>query len=143
MEELDFLHEVSLTALYSNRSVKFAAVLDNNGKLIIAKYRSRRHGTEDLPNKTPYSFGQSYLFHQDYIIPAIKNRRLYSLNSAKEGHQQRQQEEEVHFEIIELDKNIRLAIAPLNETRNKYLCMYVESSAPNQEIISKLRDPVI
>ena len=100
-------------------------------------------GTEYASNKSYRHPGPSYLFHQDYLIPAIKNRRFYSLNSAKEGQQQQQQEEEVHFEIIEIDKNIRLAVAPLNETRNKYLCMYVESSAPNQEIISKLKDAVI
>jgi hypothetical protein len=34
LEELDFLHELCLTALFSNRFVKFAAVLDNHGKLI-------------------------------------------------------------------------------------------------------------
>jgi len=33
LEELDFLHEGCLTALYSTRFVKFAAVLDNEGKL--------------------------------------------------------------------------------------------------------------
>lgn len=34
MEEPDFLHELCLAALYSNRLVRFAAVLDNNGRLI-------------------------------------------------------------------------------------------------------------
>jgi hypothetical protein len=39
LEELDFLREACLTALFSNRLVKFASVLDSNGKLIIAEYR--------------------------------------------------------------------------------------------------------
>jgi hypothetical protein len=39
LEELDFLREACLTPLFSNRLVKFASVLDSNGKLIIAEYR--------------------------------------------------------------------------------------------------------
>ena len=140
MDELEFLHEVCLTALYASRFVKFAAVLDNYGRLIIAKYKkgiqNYRHGTNK--NRS----GPSYVFYQDYVIPAIKKRRFYSLNPAKEEQQQLQQEE-IHFQIIEVENNMRLAVAPLNETEDKYLCIYVESSAPNQEIISTLRNVVI
>jgi hypothetical protein len=47
------------------------------------------------------------------------------------------------FEIIEIDDNVRLAVASLTEGTDKYLSLYVESSAPNQEIISKLRNDII
>jgi hypothetical protein len=70
---------------------------------------------------------------------ALEKRRL---NSAREEQQQLQQEE-IHFQIIEIENNMRLAVSPLNETEDKYLCIYVESSAPNQEIISKLRNAII
>ena len=54
-----------------------------------------------------------------------------------------QQQEEFHFEILEIDDDVRLAIAPLNVRKGKYLCLYIESSAPNQEIMSKLRNATI
>jgi hypothetical protein len=61
----------------------------------------------------------------------------------EEHHQEQQQEEEVHFKITEIDDNERFAIAPLNEPGDKYLCIYVESSVHNQEIMSKLRNAII
>jgi hypothetical protein len=82
----------------------------------------------------------SYLFHLDYLVPAMKKRGFCSPYSKKK---EEQQHEEIHFEIVEIDDNVRLAIAPQNERKNNYLCLYVESSAPNQEIISQLRNAII
>jgi hypothetical protein len=133
LEELDFLYEACLTALYSNRFVRFAAVLDNNGKLIIAEYRKGIQNywrTDFISDNDYHRHGSSYLFHLDYLVPAIKKK-------------EEQQQEEIHFEIIEIDDNVRLAIAPLNERKDKYICIYLESSAPNQEIISQLRNAII
>jgi hypothetical protein len=47
------------------------------------------------------------------------------------------------FNIIGIDDNERLAVASLTEGRDKYLCIYLESSAPSQEIISRLRNAII
>ena len=56
-----------------------------------------------------------------------------------------QQQEGSHFEMIEIDENIRLAITPLNESRDKYLCIYLETSAasPDEDVISKLNNAII
>lgn len=135
LEELDFLHEVCLTAI-SNRFVKFAAVLDNNGKLIIAEYKKGIQNnwlTDSVPDSRS-SHDSSYLFHLDYLVPAVSKRRPCWSGSM---------EEEIHFEIIEIDANVRLAVASLTEGKDKYLCLYVDSSAPNREIISKLRNAII
>ena len=142
LEELDFLHEACLTALYSNRFVKFAAVLDNNGKLIIAEYRKGIQNywrTDFISDNHYHRRDSSYLFHLDYLVPAIKKRGFCSPYYKEKGEQQH---EEIHFEIVEIDDNVRLAIAPLNERKDKYLCIYVESSAPNRDIISKLRNAI-
>ena len=62
----------------------------------------------------------------DYLVPVVKKRGFCSQYSNKnEG----QQQEEIRFEIIEIADNVRLAIAPLNERNDKYLCIYLESSA--------------
>ena len=39
MEEVDFFHEICLISLYASRAVKFAAVVDSKGKLILAKFK--------------------------------------------------------------------------------------------------------
>jgi hypothetical protein len=134
LEELDFLHEVCLTALFSNRVVKFAAVLDNNGKLLVGEYR-KGSLQADFISDNNYHHDPSYLFYLDYLVPAIKKRRLCCAGYTEK--QQRQQQE-IHFEITELHDNVRLAMAPLTERNDKYLCIYLESSAPYQEILSKL-----
>ena len=43
LEEYDFLTEMCLIALHMSKEVKFAAVIDNNGKLIAGKYRKEDH----------------------------------------------------------------------------------------------------
>ncbi|PWU82418.1 MAG: hypothetical protein DLM72_01805 [Candidatus Nitrosopolaris wilkensis] len=135
MEELDFLHEVCLTALFSNRVVKFAAVLDNNGKLLVGEYRKGIQSSwhADFISDNNYHHDLSYLFYLDYLVPAIKKRRLFCT-------EQQRQQQEIHFEITEIDDNVRLAMAPLTERNDKYLCIFLESSAPYQEILSKLRN---
>lgn len=142
MDELDFLHEVCLTALFSNRVVKFAAVLDNNGKLLVGEYRKGIQSSwqADFISDNNYHDDPSYLFYLDYLVPAIKKRRLCCAGYTEE--QQRQQQE-IHFEITEIDDNVRLAMAPLTERNDKYLCIFLESSAPYQEILSKLRNAII
>jgi hypothetical protein len=142
LEELDFLHEVCLTALFSNRVVKFAAVLDNNGKLIVGECRKGIQSSwrDDFISDNKYHQDASCVFYLDYVLPAIKKRGLHYAGYLKE--EQRQQQE-IHFEITEIDDNIRLAIAPLTERNDKYLCIYLESSAHYQEIISKLGNAII
>jgi hypothetical protein len=71
------------------------------------------------------------------VVPALKKRRVYWPESIEE------QQQEIHFEIIKIDDNAMLAVASLTEGKDKYLCMYLESSAPSQEIISKLRNAII
>ena len=96
--------------------------------------------TDFISDKDTDRRRSSYLFHLDYLVPTIKKIKSCSLDSTKE---QQQEEEEVHFEIIEINDNVKLAVAPLNVRKGKYLCLYIESSAPNQEIMSKLRKVTI
>jgi hypothetical protein len=118
--------------------VKFAAVLDNHGKLIVAEYGKGIQGywRTDFKSDNSYHHDASYLFHSDYLVPAIKKRRVYWPESTEEEQQ------EIHFEIIKINDNVRLAVASLTEGRDKYLCIYLESSAPSQEIISRLRNAI-
>jgi hypothetical protein len=145
LEELDFLHEVCLTALFSNKVVKFAAVLDNNGKLIVGEFRKGIQSSRraDFTVDNNYNHHPSYLFYLDYVVAAINNRRLDHPCRAGYTEEEQRQQQEIHFEITEIENNVRLAMAPLTEKNDKYLCIYLESSAPYQEIISKLRNAII
>jgi hypothetical protein len=121
--------------------VKFAAVLDNNGKLIVGESRKGIQSSwqADLISDNDYHRHESsFLFRLDYLVPAIKKIEFRSPYS-----KEKEQQDEIHFEIIVIDDNVRLAIAQLNERKDKYLCIYVESSAPNQEILSQLRSAII
>ena len=144
MEELDFLHEVCLTALFSNRVVKFAAVLDSNGKLLVGEFRKGFQSSwqADFISDNNYHHDPSYLFYLDYVVAAINKRKLCCAGNGEEEEQQGQQQE-IHFEITEIDDNVRLAMAPLTERNDKYLCIFLESSAPYQEILSKLSNAII
>src|SRR5437899_9193930 len=145
LEELDFLHEVCFTVLLSSRVVKFAAVLDNNGKLLVGEYRKGSYSwrtdfvSDDNNN---YHHDPSYLFYLDYVVPAIKKRKL-SCACYEEEEEQQGQEQEFIFEITEIGENVGLAIVPLTERMNKFLCIYLESSSPYQEIISKLNNAIM
>ena len=43
LEEYDFLNEMCLIALHMSKEVKFAAVIDDNGKLIAGRYRKEEY----------------------------------------------------------------------------------------------------
>jgi hypothetical protein len=120
--------------------VKFAAVLDNNGKLIVGESRKGIQScwlVELMYDNDYHRHDSSYLFHLDYLVPFIKKIEFRSPYSNKKE----QEQEEIHFKIILIDNNVRLAIAQLNERKDKCLCIYVESS--NQEILLQLRNAII
>jgi hypothetical protein len=85
LEKLDFLHELCLAALFSDRFVKFAAVLDNHGKLIVAEYKKiQSYWRTDFKSDNNYHHDACYLFHSDYVVPAINKRRVYWPESIEE-----------------------------------------------------------
>jgi hypothetical protein len=146
LEELDFLHEACLTALYSNRFVKFAAVVDSKGKLILAKFKkfnmhSHRASISSLPrilNSSQQQQDQTLLtqschsFCHEHLMPTLKDITSRSYRE--------QYSNKAHFEITEIDENngLKLAITPLTESRDKYLCLFLHCTDGHQKIISKL-----
>lgn len=36
-----------------------------------------------------------------------------------------EEEQELHFEIIEIGDNVRLTVTPLTENKDKFLCIYL------------------
>lgn len=138
MEERDFLHEICLTALSASKAVKFAAVVDNKAKLIVGKYRKSIQ-TTSRPN---YNVGDccllSNLFYLVYLMPILtkKERKTFGLAHCYGV------EEGVHFDLAEINDNVKIATTPLTKNKDKYLCVYLESSEPHQEIIVTLSNSI-
>lgn len=137
MEERDFLYEMCLAALCISRDVKFAAVIDNNGKLIVGRYRKKIQNkparlSDDITSSAACcQYNTNYLFYTKYLIPSIRN-----INDGKQSSGY--DAETVHFGLAEVHGSLKIAITPLTESNDRYLCIYLESSSPNQELIAKL-----
>ncbi|HXX97759.1 MAG TPA: hypothetical protein VEL11_11660 [Candidatus Bathyarchaeia archaeon] len=150
MEEADLFHEICLISLYASRAVKFAAVVDSKGKLILAKFKkfhihSHRASLLSAPKiqqQDQTVLSQScYSFCYEHLMPTLKDITNRSYRE--------QYSNKAHFEITEIDKNIglKLAVTPLTESRDKYLCLYLQLPPEmridgHQQIISKLANVI-
>jgi hypothetical protein len=47
-----------------------------------------------------------------------------------------------HVELAEIHSILKIAITPLTANNDRYLCIYLESSSPNQEIIAKIGNTI-
>lgn len=157
MEERDFFEEICLISLYASKAVTFTAVVDSKGKLILCKFK--RSNTRRQLRMFPYSCGtvdsseeqrqiqQQFLghschsFYQSQLTPTLKDltSRRYS----------EQWPDKANFEITEIDRKIgaKLAVTPLTENRDRYLCIYLQlppemPTDQHQQIISKIRDAI-
>ena len=163
LEEYDFLIEMCLIALHISKEVKFAAVIDNNGKLIAGRYRkedhinnkrtksrlllsaSREKGNDHNNNNNDVSssitfchYNTNYLFYANYLTAAVKK-----IKTGIKYSDYREKEQSVHHvELAEIHGILKIAITPLTANNDRYLCIYLESSSPNQEIIAKIGNTI-
>ena len=164
LEEYDFLIEMCMSALHMSKEVKFAAVIDNNGKLIAGRYRkedhinnkrtksrlllsaSREKGNDHNNNNnndvsssiTFCHYNTNYLFYANYLTAAVKK-----IKTGIKYSDYREKEESVHHvELAEIHSILKIAITPLTANNDRYLCIYLESSSPNQEIIAKIGNTI-
>ena len=161
LEEYDFLIEMCLIALHISKEVKFAAVIDNNGKLIAGRYRkedhinnkrtklrlllSAREKGDDRNNNNDASssitfcqYNTNYLFYANYLTAAVKKIKT----GIKYSDYKEKEESVHHVELAEIHSILKIAITPLTANNDRYLCIYLESSSPNQEIIAKIGNTI-
>jgi hypothetical protein len=50
--------------------------------------------------------------------------------------------ERIHFDLTEINDNVKIAITPLTKSKDKYLCVYLDSSEPHEEIIVILSNSI-
>jgi hypothetical protein len=113
MEERAFLHRICLAALSASTYVNFAAVVDVDGKLIVAKCKDDADQRQSsMHNRYP----KSYLFYLNYIVPTLKKKREILLNDNSK----------LNFQSIEVIENTKIAMTKLPESKDKYLCVCLE-----------------
>jgi hypothetical protein len=151
LEESDFLDKICWATLYTNKHVNFAAVLDSEGKLIVAKSRmsriqkSLKVRSKINPEVYYCRYQPSYRFYTDYLLPAINKMRgthyHYYDDTTMTNNNER-----IHFEVVEVNRDtdgVEIVITPLTQSKNKYLCVYFESgvsTASHEDIIMKMNN---
>ena len=109
--------------------IRFVGIVDGNGKLLIGKYRE---GIEQQKVVEGHHHNiKSSLFFSSLVLPGIKicNRNIRKIRDSSS------------IKVVQFDK-IKLAIAPLSEKIDRYLCIYLEPSASYEEIIPKIKETV-
>ena len=145
MEECDFLDDICLTVLSASKDISCAAVVDINGKLIVGKYRKidRKLITNSIASsRSQYHQTSCYLFYIDYLVSAIR-RSYFERRRTSEGVDTAENME-VNFDVIDINNKIKLAITPLTQSKDKFLCVYFESpfAESYQEIIMKISNMI-
>ena len=110
-----YLRKICAVALSANPSIKFAAVLDEKGRLIVAECKS---------NTNTNNFGRrvknmNYLLHQNYILPSLQERYNKNLKVMIDENGT-----EIEFKTVRVGWNMEVAITPLAEIKGLYLCVY-------------------
>jgi len=139
LEECDFLVDICLTVLSASKDVSFACVVDIHGKLIVGKYRKvdRRLVTTSMDNSGGRYSTSCYFFYVDYLAAAIQKRSVNDEVTIAENV-------EVNFDIIDINNKEKLAITPLTQGKDKFLCVYFVSPLGEsyQEIIMKINNTI-
>jgi hypothetical protein len=144
LEECDFLDDICLTVLSASKDVNFSCVVDIHGKLIVGKYRKvdRRLVTTSMDNPGGQYSTSCYLFYVDYLAAAIQ--RSYFKKRSVNEQVTIAENVEVNFDIIDINNRVKLAITPLTQGKDKFLCVYFVSPLGEsyQEIIMKINNTI-
>jgi hypothetical protein len=112
--------------------IRFVGIVDGNGKLLIGKYREGIEQQKVVKGQDTMTINiKSSLFFSSLVLPGIKicNRNIRKIRGSSS------------IKVVQFDK-IKLAIAPLSEKIDRYLCIYLEPSASYEEIIPKIKETV-
>ena len=127
-QEYNLLNEICLAALSADKkSVRFAAVVDDNGKLLAGEYGRNRF----FKNSYDSMIIKSSIFYLYYLIPAIQQFQQQGSKEEFSSHCGRC----IQLNLANLGDNVYLVVTALTERHDRYLCMYVESY-PSSKIIT-------
>ena len=134
MDEREFLNSLCAKALEIEDSIKFAAVINHEGKLIVGA--SMRFIIQQQDEVTDNYFFKSN--HNSFYPISLNDD--YSSNSFinKENNLYSNLHDRLDFQLINIDKNTFIALTPLTEEQDKYLCIYFETNNSWYKTLLKL-----
>jgi hypothetical protein len=108
-----YLRKICAVALCANPSIKFAAVLNEKGRLIVAECKS------NTSNFGRVVTNMNYMFHQNYILPSLQEKYSKNLKVMIDENGT-----EIEFKTVHVSWDTEVAITPLAEIKGMYLCVY-------------------
>ena len=133
VNERDFLYSLCNSALNIDKSIKFAAIMDYEGKLIVGLTNQNTLQRNKIPHT---SFFKSIL-NSAYFVHSNDKNKLNSLIN-KKRYLSDNSPDEFDFQVLNVDNKFSIAFAPITENQEKYLCIYVESTNSLHETYTKL-----
>jgi hypothetical protein len=136
LKEHNFLKEICLNALCLDKNVKFVGAVDSYGKLLAGEFNKYKFfGNNDSLTV------KSSIFYLHYLIPALKHQQVTNEPSNGLIHNKNV----FLFDLADLGNAVYLAVTPLTEKKDRYLCVYLELYSTSEiigdeEIISKISD---
>ena len=122
MEEREFLLEICIAVLGTDKNIRFAGVMDNEGKLLVAKYRKNIQKPLIASSSTKDMSSSS--FYAGHLTVSIKKEFESHLG-------------ELHFQLTEFER-VRLLTIPITSRKDRYLCVSMDNSPNYENIISKI-----
>jgi hypothetical protein len=136
LKEHNFLKEICLNALCLDKNVKFVGAVDSYGRLLAGEFNKYKFfGNNDSLTV------KSSIFYLHYLIPALKHQQVTNEPSNGSIHNKNV----FLFDLADLGNAVYLAVTPLTEKKDRYLCVYLELYSTSEiigdeEIISKISD---
>jgi len=123
-QERDFLHKLCDSILNADKTVRFAGVIDNEGKLLIGTYRADVPSPLIKANMEQNTKATS--FYSAYQALAINKRFESDLG-------------QIRFQVTEFDK-VTLVSIPLTAQSDRYLCISLDAPTYHERVIPKILD---
>jgi hypothetical protein len=122
LNEREFLYSLCEEALERDKSIRFAAVVNHDGKLIVGtSKRCIIQQNEILDNdffKSCLNNAYHIFSNDDYGQNSLINKKNIIYSNLFERSD---------FQLIHINKNMFIAFVPITENQDKYLCLYFES----------------
>ncbi len=123
-QERDFLHKLCESILNADKTIRFAGVIDNEGKLLIGRYRADVPSPLIKANMEQNTKATS--FYSAYQALAINKRFESDLG-------------QIRFQVTEFDK-VTLVSIPLTAQSDRYLCISLDAPTYHERVIPKILD---
>ena len=145
MQEREYFRQVCLTMIHRNRRVNFAAVVDNRGKLLFGQSSTKNcaaciRGTGAIRSSSSNDAlcfcgpkNEAYKFFNNCLVPVLKlsdNAERHAVNKA-------QKELIPLYDMISpVNRFVKIGIMPLNEGKDRFLCVYTDHRDIETQIIA-------